>query len=123
MIEILLFKLIMCFVVVFGIPMVIVAACLAKHRQKVLEDSKQRQEENRSTSASGPSSATPGVVLSQDGGRVIAMEAPDVQPVTQVAATPHKQGLHPLASFALKVLGRLAVGVVMGQINHPHHKK
>lgn len=80
---------------------------------------KKPQEENSGPPASEP----PAVAVSKEDGRVIAMQAPEVQPVAQVAVTPQKQGLHPLASFALKVLGRVAVGVVMGQINHPHHKK
>ena len=106
-----------------GFVLFMVLAPVALIAAKVNENRKKRQEEANRLSATEPQPTAPAVMVSQEDGRVIAMEAPAPTPVVPPAVTPRNQGFHPLMNFALQVLGKVAVTVVMGQLKPPHHKK
>lgn len=95
-------------------PLVLISANINAARKK-------KQEQSNGTTAP-PSSNTPAAVVSQEDGRVIAMESPDPQPVAPATVRPQKDGFRPLQDFVLPVLGKLVVTLVTSQFKHRHHK-
>lgn len=94
-------------------PVVLVTA-------KVNEDRKKRQQEASGTSAPPPTAPT--VVVSQEDGRVIAMEAPELPPAAPAVVTQPKDGINLVKDVLLPVAGKVAVAVVASHFKHRHHK-
>ncbi|MDX1968579.1 MAG: hypothetical protein SFV23_15485 [Planctomycetaceae bacterium] len=95
-------------------PMVLISAKLKKDRKK-------GEQAVASKTPASPSAAS-AVVVSPEDGRVIAMEAPDQEPVSAIADQPPKNGLNLVKDVLLPVAGKAVVAIAAHQFKHRHHK-
>lgn len=93
--------------VLVGIPMLCVALPLIGIA-KICEARKKYVDSLRNDQAA---EQQPAVMVSKEDGRIIAMQAPDVQPVMQVDTSSTKPGKNVAADMAKKVAGKAAGAV------------